>query len=119
MRQGLGCAAGYVKENSKTRRNLIKKSNLKQTTKRKKITFSLEAFDARDVHLVGEFNGWKAGTHPMKNDGNGTWIKRILLPEGQFEYKYIVDNKWVTDPLNKRSCPNCFGTMNNIVKVVV
>ena len=92
---------------------------LKQTTKRKKITFSLEAVDARDVHLVGEFNDWKAGIHPMKNDGDGTWIKPVLLPEGQYEYKYLVDNKWVVDPLNERSCPNCFGTMNNIVNVVV
>ena len=56
----------------------MKKSILKQKTKRKKITFSLEAVDAREVHLVGEFNDWKAEAHPMKNDGKGMWVKTLL-----------------------------------------
>ena len=97
----------------------MKKSIPKHKTKRRKITFSLEAVDAKEVHLIGEFNDWKAGAHPMKNDGNGIWVKTMLLPEGKFEYKFLVDNQWVSDPQNERSCPNCFGTQNSIVRVSV
>jgi len=57
--------------------------------------FSLEVADAREVYIVGDFNDWNTGAHPMKNDGNGTWEKQILLPEGQFEYKFRVDQKGI------------------------
>ena len=97
----------------------MKKSILKQKTRRKKITFSMEAVGAKEVHLVGEFNDWKSRAHPMKNDGNGIWVKQLQLPEGNFEYKFLVDDQWVADPQNERACPNCFGTLNNIVRVTV
>ena len=79
----------------------------------------MEAADAGEVYLVGEFNDWKVGAHPMKNDGKGIWVKALLLPEGKFEYKFVVNKDWVADPQNERSCPNCFGTLNSIVRVVV
>ena len=79
----------------------------------------MKAVDAKKVHLVGEFNDWKAGVHPMKNKGNGLWFKPLMLPEGKFEYKFLVDNQWAADPQNERVCPNCFGTLNNIVSVTV
>lgn len=97
----------------------MKKSISKQKTKRKKVTFLLKAVDAKEVHLVGEFNNWKSGAHPMKNDGNGTWVKQLFLSEGTFEYKFLVDDQWMADPENERACPNCFGTRNSIVIVSV
>ena len=96
----------------------MKESILKQKTKKKKITFSLEAADAREVHLVGEFNDWKAGAHPMRNNGKGVWVRPLLLSEGLFEYKFLVDNQWVGDPQNERTCPNCFGTYNSVVNII-
>jgi 1,4-alpha-glucan branching enzyme len=88
-----------------------------QKIKRKKISFSIEAVDAKEVQLVGEFNNWKIGAHPMKNNGKGGWVKQLQLSEGTFEYKFLVDNQWVVDPKNERVCPNCFGTRNSIVSV--
>lgn len=88
-------------------------------SKKRRITFSLEAANAKQVHLVGEFNDWKAGAHPMKNTGKGVWVKPMFLPEGQFEYKFLVDDEWLEDPHNERRCINCFGTRNNIVKVTL
>jgi 1,4-alpha-glucan branching enzyme len=92
---------------------------LKTKSKRRKITFTLEAVNAKEVYLVGEFNNWKVGTHPMKNNGIGKWNKQLLLPEGKFEYKFFVDNQWVADPQNERVCSNCFGTQNSVVSVVM
>ncbi|MBU1341360.1 MAG: glycogen-binding domain-containing protein [Proteobacteria bacterium] len=88
-----------------------------QKIKRKKISFTLEAVDAKEVYLLGEFNNWKHGAHPMKNNGKGRWAKQLQLPEGRFEYKFLVDNQWVADPENEWACPNCFGTRNSIVNV--
>lgn len=89
----------------------------KQPIIKRKITFFFEAADARNVDLVGEFNNWKAGVHPMKKNKNGKWVKPLMLPAGKFEYKFLVDDTWVLDPQNERKCDNCFGTQNNIVNV--
>jgi 1,4-alpha-glucan branching enzyme len=97
----------------------MEKPTLRPKIKRKKIVFTLEADDAKEVHLVGEFNDWKAGVHPMKNKGNGKWVKQLMLPEGTFEYKFLVDNQWRSDPQNERWCLNCFGTRNSIVRVIL
>ena len=97
----------------------MKNSISKQKAGKRRITFSVEAVDAKEVCLAGEFNDWKVGAHPMKNDGNGRWVKPLLLPEGQFEYKFLVDNQWVVDPQNERVCPNCFGTQNSVLNVTV
>lgn len=83
----------------------------------KKVSFSIAAADAKQVYLVGEFNNWKPGAHPMKKDGKGKWKKQLQLAEGTFEYKFLVDDQWVADPENLKSCPNCFGSQNSIVHV--
>jgi len=47
------------------------KKKSEQKTKRRRVTFSLEAPDARQVNLMGDFNRWHAKVHPMKRDENG------------------------------------------------
>jgi 1,4-alpha-glucan branching enzyme len=95
----------------------MRKNVSKQNTK--KIQFIIEAVDAKKVSLVGEFNNWNPDADPMQRDGNGTWAKTKMLPPGNIEYKFWVDGQWVQDPENLRVCPNCFGTQNNIVKVIL
>ena len=87
--------------------------------KTKKIQFSLEAVEAKKVSLVGEFNNWNPDADPMQRDENETWTKAKMLPPGNIEYKFWVDGEWMQDPENLRVCPNCFGTHNNIAKVIL
>ena len=95
----------------------MRKNSSKQKTK--KIQFSLEAGDAKKVSLVGEFNNWNPDADPMQRDENGTWTKAKMLSPGNIEYKFWVDGEWIQDPENLRTCPNCFGTQNNVVKVIL
>lgn len=90
----------------------MRKNSSKQKTK--KIQFSLVAGDATKVSLVGEFNDWNPGSDPMQIDESGIWTKTKNLPPGNIEYKFWVDGKWMQDPENMRTCPNCFGTLNNV-----
>ena len=83
--------------------------------KLKKQTFSLEADDANEVLLMGDFNNWSPKKHPMQKDGNGIWNKTVMLPNGNYEYKFLVDGQWREDPRNERRCANCFGTFNNVI----
>ena len=59
-----------------------KKTNPKP--KGRKITFSIDAADAKEVHLAGEFNAWNAVGCPMKKDAGGKWKKELSLPPGEF-----------------------------------
>ena len=86
----------------------------KQKAKKRKITFSFESPDAETVILMGDFNHWSPRKHPMKRDKNGAWKKTIMLAPGNYEYKFLVDGQWQTDPHNDQTYPNCFGTFNNI-----
>ena len=89
----------------------------KQKIKRRRVTFSLEAAEAAEVVLMGDFNNWNPKTHPMKSDGNGIWDKTVILPPGEYEYKFLIDGDWREDPRNDRTCPNCFGTRNSVLNL--
>ena len=51
---------------------------------------------ARDVRLVGDFNGWSAGA-PMQSDGQGWWLARVELAAGDYRFRYVADGTWYTD----------------------
>ena len=96
----------------------MQNTRLKQKTKKHKITFSLESAGAKQVFVAGDFNNWNTSSHPMKKTENGSWEKSLFLHEGSYEYKFLVDDQWAIDPNNERACENCFGSQNNIVRVV-
>jgi 5'-AMP-activated protein kinase regulatory beta subunit len=73
--------------------------------------------DAKEVALTGDFNEWNRKSHRMRKDGSGQWKKSLLLLPGQYEYKFFVDGQWLTDPKNQQTCPNGFGTLNNVIHV--
>ena len=93
----------------------MSKGKSNQKTKRKRWTFMLEAKDAQEVILMGDFNNWSSKKHPMQRDEKGTWNKTVMLFPGNHEYKFLVDGRWREDPSNDRLCPNCFGTYNSVI----
>ena len=95
----------------------MQKKSSKQKTKKNQ--FSLIAVNAMKVSLVGEFNNWNPDADPMQRDENKTWTKAKMLSPGNIEYKFWVDGEWMQYPENLRACPNCFGTQNNVVKVIL
>jgi 1,4-alpha-glucan branching enzyme len=95
----------------------MEKTGKTRFSKSRKITFSLDAADAREVYLAGEFNGWNPAEMPMKKSADGKWKKQISLPPGEFEYKFLVDDQWIEDPENIRARPNCFGTWNSLINI--
>jgi 1,4-alpha-glucan branching enzyme len=72
---------------------------------------------ARKVSLSGDFNEWNTASHAMKSDGNGRWQKILMLPPGDYEYKFLVDGQWRTDPGNPNQCVNAYGTFNHVLHV--
>jgi len=89
----------------------------KEKSKKRRITFSLNADKSTQVALAGDFNNWSQTSHPMKKNKKGMWEKSLMLDIGRYEYKFFVDGHWQSDPQNGQVCKNSFGTINNVLMV--
>ena len=81
------------------------------------VRFALERADANQVYLCGDFNEWSATNLPMIRREAGRWEKRVTLPPGRYEYKFIVDGTWTADPSGAQEVVNAFGSTNSVVEV--
>jgi len=88
-----------------------------QKPKRRRVNFSLDAPGADSVFLAGDFNAWDRRAHLMKRSENGVWQKTLMLFPGRYEYRFLVDGQWTNDLQNPETCPNSFGTLNNVITV--
>ncbi|MBK9557136.1 MAG: glycogen-binding domain-containing protein [Bacteroidetes bacterium] len=62
--------------------------------------FTLKGYqNANAVVLAGSFNNWNAGELIMQKTETGWQLPFVLAP-GNYEYKFIVDGNWITDPAN-------------------
>jgi 1,4-alpha-glucan branching enzyme len=95
----------------------MKKANAVEKIKKRRVQFAFHSTAAREVTLVGDFNQWDPKKHVMKKGENGSWEKTAMLSLGTYEYKFLVDGFWAEDPANPERRPNCFGTLNNVLKV--
>ncbi|NMB72457.1 MAG: hypothetical protein GYA22_09945 [Bacteroidales bacterium] len=62
--------------------------------------FMLKGYStAHKVILSGSFNNWSTNELVMTKTATGWELPYILAP-GTYEYKFIVDGQWITDPAN-------------------
>jgi 1,4-alpha-glucan branching enzyme len=73
--------------------------------------------DANEVCIAGSFNEWRPEATPMVPLGNGRWAKELTLPDGRYEYRFVVDGQWVSDPNAPETVPNPFGTANSVLTI--
>ncbi|MBN2172014.1 MAG: AAA family ATPase [Candidatus Krumholzibacteriota bacterium] len=83
------------------------------------IRFSVEASEAREVYLTGSFNNWNPGGIPLEPVAGqpGRWEVVLALPSGNYEYRYILDGRWVTDPEQHDSVVTEMGLENSLLVV--
>ncbi|MEW6087884.1 MAG: helix-turn-helix domain-containing protein [bacterium] len=81
-------------------------------------TFELNAPGANEVLLIGDFNSWNAPGIPLKKSKNGIWKIDLDLMPGKYEYKFIIDGKWVNDPVNPKTIINSYGTHNSVKEII-
>jgi 1,4-alpha-glucan branching enzyme len=85
----------------------------------REVGFVLECKGAKHVHVCGEFNDWSPTCLPMIGDpAVGLWEKRLILEPGRYQYKFVVDGKWVHDPGAGENVPNVHGSLNSVVEVL-
>lgn len=62
--------------------------------------FHLQSPRAQNVYLIGNFNNWKPGTLKMIKNHSGEWSVFVPLPQGRYQYLFIVDGREIADPTN-------------------
>lgn len=81
------------------------------------VEFRLEAPDAKQVQLAGNFSNWKPA-HAMKRSAAGTWTVVVPMTPGVHNYGFVVDgDRWVVDP-TAQAVSDGFGGVNSQLAVL-
>ena len=79
------------------------------------IRLSLHCPEAHTVCLAGSFNDWQPDH--LQSDAEGEWSIELSLPPGDYEYLFVVDDRWQPDPAGVATRPNPFGGVNSVLHV--
>lgn len=80
----------------------------------------LAAPDAEKVAVVGDWNGWDAGSDMLRDDdGDGVWEIRLEVARGQeYRYQFLIDgDTWIADPSAPLKVDDGFGGTNSILDI--
>ncbi len=77
--------------------------------------FVIRAQDASQVCLAGDFNQWRVCEAPMRRVGEDLWSLSVNLQPGRYEYMFVVDGRWVTDPNAIAHADDGFGNRNAVL----
>ncbi|HEY3863658.1 MAG TPA: isoamylase early set domain-containing protein [Verrucomicrobiae bacterium] len=81
------------------------------------INFICRATQAATVSLVGDFNEWDPGAHPMKHMPDRSWLLTIDLKHGHHRYAFLVDGVLSLDPHAQGITRNDMGERVSLIPV--
>jgi hypothetical protein len=81
------------------------------------VQFRLDAPKDSNVHLAGSFTGWKP-EYSLRETAPGIFSVLVPLEPGVHDYGFLVDGKWITDPVAP-AVDDGFGGANSRLLVVV
>jgi len=84
------------------------------------VRFELQAPNAREVSVVGDWNQWNAKTQNLKDpDGDGVWEIEIPLKKGEeHQYQFLIDGEnWIPDPEAPLQVEDGFGGVNSVLQI--
>ncbi|CAJ1976644.1 unnamed protein product [Sphenostylis stenocarpa] len=85
---------------------------------KKSVTLSWEDSNCSSVEIAGLDIGWGQRIPLDFDDKAGLWYLERELPEGRYEYKYIVDGEWTCNKDELVTAPNKDGHVNNFILVL-
>ena len=77
--------------------------------------FTCSAPGANKVVVAGSFNNWSQDANRMSKNSAGIWSVIVPLGSGSYQYKFVVDGNWITDPSNPASSDDGLGGSNSVI----
>ncbi len=86
--------------------------------KEKAVRFEIHAPRDSKVYIAGTFNNWNPTSHPLEYRPDICAFRAyLLLKEGTYEYKFVVDGVWQED----KKCPDRVtdqnGNVNSVIRI--
>lgn len=95
--------------------------DLMEIMSRKKETavrFEINAPQDSKVYIAGTFNNWDPTSHPLEyRPDKGTFRAYILLKEGTYEYKFVVNGIWQADEMCPERVTDENGNVNSVIRI--
>ncbi|KAB1218985.1 Phosphoglucan phosphatase DSP4, amyloplastic [Morella rubra] len=85
---------------------------------KKLVTLTWKDLNCSTVEISGLDVGWGQRIPLTFEKEQGQWILRRELPEGHYEYKYIVDGEWICNEDGLVTSGNKDGHVNNYIQVL-
>ena len=84
-----------------------------------KVTFSVDAKEAKSASVVGDFNSWNPEEGILNKLKNGTFKGVFDLDkDASYEYKYVIDGAYINEAEADAYRYNAFaGADNSVVEV--
>lgn len=77
---------------------------------------ALVAPGAHVVRVAGDFNGWRPEATPLSRGADGVWRAQVPVEPGRrYEYMFVVDGSWTTDPEATARADDGFGGENAVL----
>lgn len=83
-----------------------------------RVVFRVEAQEDAQVTLVGDFNGWDATATPLGYTGRGVWEAAVELDPGEYQYKFVVNGRWLLDRSNPDEVGGEDGSIRSRIEVL-
>ncbi|MDD2985027.1 isoamylase early set domain-containing protein [Flavobacterium sp.] len=84
-----------------------------------KVTFSIEAKEAKSAAVIGDFNNWNPAEGELSKLKNGTFKATFELPaSNSYEFRYLVDGEYVNEAEADAFKWNDFAAAENSVVAV-
>jgi len=81
------------------------------------VKFLFRTNGARSVKVAGTFTDWEKNAIELQKLGDGEWSAMVKLPSGEYQYKFLVDGEWFTDPNASAEVWNNIGSVNSWISV--
>jgi hypothetical protein len=73
-----------------------------------------EYVNAKKAWVAGSFNNWRSHELAMYKTQKG-WAFKMYLADGTHTYKFLTDQTWHQDALNKLKLPDGHGNFNSVI----
>ncbi|MGD8530148.1 MAG: AAA family ATPase, partial [Syntrophobacterales bacterium] len=98
--------------------SLLETAGLLKSPMEREIVFRLEAPESATVQIAGDFNNWVPESLDfVESEGRPLWHKTLFLGQGLYEYKYLVDGRWMPDPANEETAEDAYGGVNSVISL--